>query len=239
MQNNISFFYKFLFGINVFFIVHTALFIGVLFLLFFGILYYFLNMKFLNTKNIIMLIVLPSLIALLIFLSQLLLVKINYNPEFLGSSFMFRTGLDGDLTYYNSYMNLIFHRIRDGSFLYQWYEFMIFSFICFIVFFSLNIYFNYFKLDFTNIDKISIFVLFLSMGAYFPYALIFTQSTVIHAKVFDPYLIIPLILVSFFNCPGILERESNFKGFMSLIFFCLGIFFALINLRLYSTQYPI
>ena len=235
----IIFKYKLIIAITVFFIAHTSLYIGILFISFYILTCLILNKDFISYKIIFQIIILPLIAALILFFSQLLFVKLNYNPEFVGSSFNYRSGFDGDILRYKSYLNLIFDRTRYSNTLYQWYELMVFSFISLVVYLAINIYNELFSKNYLPIYRKSLFVIVVSLGAYFPYALLFTQSTVIHAKVFDPYLLIPLILITFSSLPAILEKASRFKGLFCLLFLVIGIFLSLINLRLYSIEYPL
>lgn len=236
---NINSKFKIFIAFTVFFLTYTALYVAILFLLFFILTYLLFDKRFLSFKTISKIIFFPFILSLLLFFFQIFMAKANSSTELLGSSFNFRSGLDGDRSYYYSYLNLIFHRIRESVYIYQWYELMLFSVLSLLIYISINVYKAASSKNITKIEKQNIFIGIISFGAYVPYALLFTQSTVIHAKVFDPYLIIPLIIISCANLMGLIESKSSFKGFFCFIFFGIGVFLALRNLRLYSIEYPL
>jgi len=217
--------------ISVFMMAYVDLYSTIIFVFFFLFVLHVLDGSLLSNIKLTRNLIAPLGLALVLFIIQLIWVKFYFDATFISSTLSFRTGFDGDNIKYLTHANLIFHRIRQGSMVYQWYPLMGFCVVSAIIYWALNI----FQL---GKEKLPIILFLASVGIYLPYALFFTQSVVIHTKMHDPYMVAPLILIGFSMLPASLEQRNQFQGYYVFLFAILAFFFSMYNIRLFALEYP-
>ena len=156
---------------------------------------------------------LEFLLFLIYFIGLLLILKfsLGYNLTNDSSSFLFRSGLDGDLRYYATHIDLLHSKFRKMNRSYQWYLYMAFAISCLFLFFK-----DYLLNKLTNEEKI---LFIIPLGLFFPYFIIFPQSTIIHPYYTDPYLFYFLFFITSIFFPIYLKKKNFNQKNLLFVFF--------------------
>ena len=169
----------------------------------------------------------PFLLGAALVLVQPAIIKMVY-PEikFVGSGFLFRTGLDGNFKYAGDHWSLLFST-------YRWFNWpgLFVAGLLSIVMVSYGFLRN-------GKNKLQIIILFVCLVAYFLEAFLFSQSFIIHPYLYDVLLYLPIILCLFGFLPMQLETYTNKTGFFTMIFFVGSVCYSLVQLRAYALKYP-
>ena len=199
------------------------------FFLFLAVIWSLFGSKESLRKNFLKIAIFPILLGLMIFASQILLIKANYPQiEFVGSNFWFRTGFDGSTQYYTDHSALF--TVRKMFFL-KWYFLFFGGFVGFLFFI-----FGYKK--YINNNYLST-VIFALLCLYLPVAFVISQAVVIHAYYFDAYLALSAVLLLFSVLPMMLEKISGNWGGAILLFVITAFCYTFVQLRTYTIVYPL
>lgn len=182
--------------------------------------------------------IVPAILACSLFALQVLWVKLRYpNVEFVGSTFMFRSGLDGSKQVYATHVDLV-TRPLVFDFLPQmklltrpWFLFGGGGLAVLTVAW----------LYLTRLPQLkpAVFVLTIAVGVYLPYVFIFSQSAIIHPYMYDVYLAIPLTLALFAVLPAALERLTNNSGLITFAALLIALCYVMVQLRTYAIVFPL
>ncbi len=173
---------------------------------------------------------LPALLAMLLFSAQVMLVKYTHpEVEFYGSSFLFRSGLDGSRQYVDFHSD-IFHRYRFPTADFPTLFFGgLLGALAAVIFLLLD-YWAFLP---------TVIALGASVGLYVPSACMLMQSTIIHPYSYDTYLAVPLTLALFGILPLGLEKKTGQRGIFVFIFTLFAFGLAMVQLRNYAMLFPI
>ncbi|HUR79674.1 MAG TPA: hypothetical protein VM733_02845 [Thermoanaerobaculia bacterium] len=173
--------------------------------------------------------VLPWLAAMAIFGVQLGLAGADRDVKLIGSSFLYRTGLDGDAELYKTPLDIAFgrdivraQRPAAREQLFHW-PVLFFAGIAAVVAIFVR-------------ARDSILPLAALIGAYVLYAAVFSQAVALHPYLYDPLLAAPLILALFAIAPA---RFENGAGIVTLVTFLAAVWTAFYNVRIYAMTYPL
>ena len=169
---------------------------------------------------------------LIYFIGLLLILKfsLGYNITKDSSSFIFRSGLDGDLRYYATHIDLLHSKFRKMNRSYQWYLYMALAISCLFLFFK-----DYLLNKLTNEEKI---LFIIPLGLFFPYFIIFPQSTIIHPYYTDPYLFYFLFFITSIFFPIYLKKKNFNQKNLLFVFLIISFIFSFYHLRLFSVGFP-
>lgn len=166
------------------------------------------------------------------YISQLILLKFFYNISFTGKSFLFRSGLDGDMAYFATHLDLLHSKFRKLNRVYQWYSYMFLALICIILFVK-----DFFQ---NKIFTPKELILFLSpVGLFLPYFLIFPQSTIIHPYYTDPYFFYFLFFLTGIYMPVHLKKIHMNENLLLFAYCLINVIFTFYHLRLFSIGFPL
>lgn len=155
-----------------------------------------------RSYDIMALFIVPVAIVALYLTAQELLVRSNYKSVFfVGSTLAFRTGLDGDGTWYRDHWDLLLRGLNVGavSDLVRWPILFTVSLLFAGVLLS--------RYQHTPPLREPIKIVIAAIGLYVPFAMAMSQATVIHPYVWDICLVVPCILVSFCLFPAWLQTR--------------------------------
>jgi len=184
-------------------------------------------------------IVAPAAAALIVFSLQLAVVHVRYpSIPLIGSSFLFRSGLDGDTTYYRDHFDIISGRDRVRSVfpnsrapLFRWPALFVAGVVSMA---ALLIFFVRRRLP------ASAFISLVTLtGAYALFGAVFSQATVIHPYYFDYLLVTPIILAVFGYLPAVAESLTSNRGVFVLLSMFASVWYVMVQLRDYALRYPL
>lgn len=167
--------------------------------------------------------------AVLVMVIQINWVKFNHPQVNLsGSSFIYRSGLDGDMQYYSSHLDLLL--TQYVPWLPRWKVLLtlgIFSAIAVICMAQRNRkYFNHQT------------TLLMGIGSFVPMAFFFSQNGVIHPQCYEHLLALPLILALFALLPAWIETYTRHSGIVVLFSGLMAFAFAGIQMLAYWLHMP-
>lgn len=214
----------------IFFAAYIDLFNTILFESFLILVWYIFGNKDNLIKYWVQILILPLLIAVALFSSQLLIAYINHpNAEFIGSGFFFRSGLDGSTDYYNTHLALITRRDPAWGHL-KWPVLGIAGCLSFI-----GLMFSYRKI--VN-DRLIPLLTFALLGLYFPIAFVLSQVVSIHPYYYDPYLAVTAIFLVFGITPMLMEKIYDQWGGFSCLFALIAGCYVFVQLRSFMVGFP-
>ncbi len=194
-------------------------------------------------RRLALTIVAPVLLALGVFACQLLWIRAHH-PELprTGSSFAYRTGLDGASTeHYIDQLDIAFGRdtVRQGFAragfphvrqLFRWAWVFAAGALALL---ALLIAAARGKVP----PEVTLVLLSL-LGCYILYAAVFSQVVAIHPYFFDLLLFTPLILALFVVLPSAVESVTHQQGIVTTGIVLLAIWVSMTQLRQYALLYP-
>ncbi len=171
---------------------------------------------------------LPWLAAIAIFGLQLGLASADRDVKLIGSSFVYRTGLDGDAELYKTPLDIALgrdivraQRPAARAQLFHW-PVLFFAGIAAVIAVFIR-------------ARDSVLPLATLIGAYVLYAAVFSQAVALHPYLYDALLFAPLVLALFALGPATFEKGT---GLVTLVMFFAAMWTAFYNVRIYAMTYP-
>jgi hypothetical protein len=182
---------------------------------------------------------LPVALVLAILMVQRAVVdRLHPDVPVLGSSMMFRSGLDGSVSYYGDHKDLLYGRRTPARRAADPLEDSL-RFPMLFVLGGLAILAIFVSFARGNSSaRLPVFLVVAFGGTYALYAAIFSQSITVHPYLYDPILVLPFILALFTFVPSRLEVRTRRTGMFVLIVAFAGWIHAGSNLREYAKRYP-
>lgn len=155
-----------------------------------------------------------------------------------GSSFLYRTGLDGDAMFYGDHLDIAFNRdvvraTRPGNrqFLFRW-PVLFFAGVSAV----LILFVAYLR---ARAPRLAITILTPLLGTYVLLAAVFSQAVALHPYLNDVLLVTPLILALFALLPALVETHTHRTGAIVLITLFAAVWTSMFQLRLYALAFPL
>ena len=204
---------------------------GLLFLFtYFGIVA-LLSPSRLRTQKLFWTVAVPVFLVLGIHVCQILMVKHHFpDARFMGGTFLYRSGLDGDQKFFLSHMDILTNIRRSLPYL-QW---RLFFYAGTLMLFALIPLFVK-----RREARIPVTVVLMVTGIYIPWAFVFSQSWSVHPYLYDIMLFPSLILATFVIFPAFLERMSGNHRIIVLVTLCLAVCYSFVQLRDYAVSFPL
>jgi hypothetical protein len=142
-----------------------------------------------------------------------------------GSSFAFRSGLDGDLGDYRDIMDIVVGKRN----LFYWYGFLLLAIAALVI-----LVFYFLKKDSAKLflpDLTYVLLLLLFMVLYF---MVFSQSVIVHPHLHMPILFLWAVLLGLLLLPVVLEKMSGHSKIFIILSFIASWIIIWINLRAYA-----
>lgn len=191
-------------------------------------------------RRLLFVLAIPCLAALSVFgLQRLGLRRLEerhaVNVE--GSPFAFRSGLDGDATYYTDHLDVAFRRDTaranfpvNREALFRWPSLFFAGALALLA--TLAAYAR------GRVPRIAALVPASMAGLYVLYAAVFSQAVVIHPYLYDRILVAPLILAAFGLLPAWIEPFTTRRGVVVTVAFFCALWLCFFQLRLYALWFP-
>jgi hypothetical protein len=180
--------------------------------------------------------VLPGLLAFGVYSLQVSWVRWNFpGVEFVGSSLMFRTGLDGSTQYYRGLSDLW---SRRSSFFMPYLEPILQPSFLFVAGGLAVLVLAGLYLTILPQLKGTVCTLATGLGLYGMYVFIFSQVAVIHPYMYDILVAIPLVVALFAALPASLERLTHHKGLFTFVSLLTAVAYCFVQLRAYAVAFP-
>lgn len=183
-------------------------------------------------RRLIGMLLLPWLAAYAIYGIQLSCAK---GETLIGSSFQYRSGLDGDAMFYGDHLDIAFGRdlVRAGrsDTLFRWPALFfagVAALLAILIAFARG-----------RAPRIVALVLVTLAGEYVLYAAVFSQAVALHPYLFDALLVTPLILALFALAPALAEVSTQRTGLIVLLALFGAAWLSMFQLRLYAQSYPL
>ena len=190
-------------------------------------------------KRIVLMVVLPSAVAMTIFGLQLIggRSERGRGVNIAGSSFQYRSGLDGDAMFYGDHLDIAFgrdlprkHRSGNPQFLFQWGILFFIGAAALLI--TLAAYVR------GRVPRVAAITLLTLTGAYLLTAAVFSQAVALHPYLYDVLLLTPLVLALFVCVPALVEERTGATGLIIVIVLFAAAWTSLFQLRLYALAYP-
>jgi hypothetical protein len=189
-------------------------------------------------RRFLLLALVPCVLAVALHGLQLYGASMRFpDMEMSGSTFMFRSGLDGESLYYLDHLDIAWRRDlarmnwpanRDALFRWPW-VFVLGTLSTLAVFAAYVA---------RRGPRIAVEVLTALIGAWALYAAVFSQSVVIHPYLYDVLLFAPLAVALFAVAPAILESLTRRTGAILLVVVLCACWYSAFQMRLYALRYP-
>lgn len=153
-----------------------------------------------------------------------------------GSSFLYRSGLDGDSMFYGDHLDIAFGRDmlrrapENAQFYFRW-EWLFLAGVASVLV-TLAAYVR------RRAPPIAIVALFALVGMYLLYAAVFSQGVALHPYHYDALLVTPLILALFAMAPALVEAQTRRTGLFVLLALFGATWLSMFQLRIYALCYP-
>jgi hypothetical protein len=191
-------------------------------------------------RQLLTICIVPAVLAIAVFAAQMTWVNLRY-PDIPkeGSSFLFRSGLDGALTYYDSHLDIATRRDvvqkavfpKAGASLFQWKWLFLASAAALLTILALAAR--------GRMPRPAVVSLLSLLGAYVFYAAMFSQAVFIHPYLYDVLLYTPLVLALFVVLPAFAETLTERRGIAIAAVFFVAAWVSMVQLRQYATQFPL
>jgi hypothetical protein len=188
-------------------------------------------------KSPLKVLVLPGLAAWGVYRLQVIWVRRNFpEVELVGSSFLFRAGLDGSTQYYGGLSDLWSRRfhffmphlepIVQPSFLF------VAGGLAVLILAALYL---------TRLPQLKgpLSGLVTGLGLYGLYVSILSQAAVIHPYMYDILVAVPLVVALFAALPASLERLTHNTGLFTLVSLFTAFVYCFVQLRAYAVAFPL
>ncbi len=178
----------------------------------------------------------PGLAAWGVYRLQVFWVERSFpGVELVGSSLLFRTGLDGSTEILPGFSDLLSRRF---SFFMPYLEPIIQSWFLFAVgglaILALAV------LYLTKLPQLkeTVSTLATGLGLYWLYVGTFSQAAVIHPYMYDALVAIPLVVALFAALPASLERLTGNTGLVTFVTVLTAFVYCFVQLRAYAVAFP-
>jgi hypothetical protein len=189
-------------------------------------------------RRLVLVSIAPALFAISLYKLQVRTMEQRFpNAEMTGSTFMFRSGLDGESVYYGDHLDIA--RRRDlaranwgvnRQYLFRWEWVFILGAMS-----TLAVVAAYIA---GRAPRISVEVLTWLVGGWIIYAAVFSQAFVIHPYLFDVLLFAPLVVALFAVAPALAESLTRRTGAILLLVVLGAFWYSLFQMRLYALRAP-
>ncbi|HEX2122634.1 MAG TPA: hypothetical protein VHL59_13425 [Thermoanaerobaculia bacterium] len=191
-----------------------------------------------SIRRLLGVVIVPAVLALSLFAGQRAWVRAMH-PEAptSGSTFLFRTGLDGATTYYVDHLDIAYRRDlarlnfpTNSQHLFRW-KWMFFAGTAALLIAVA-------AATRGRVPPMAAVSLLSLLGAYLLYAAVFSQAIVIHPYIFDVLLFTPLALALFVVVPAFFEAMAEQRGVIVVAVFLLAVWLSFVHMRKYAMWYP-
>lgn len=189
-------------------------------------------------RRLVVTLLLPWLAAYAIYGIQLTCAKreaARTGAALIGSSFPYRTGLDGDATFYRDHLDIAFGRdvVRAGrpKSRFRWPLLFIAGTAALLAILAAFLR--------GRAPRIAIVALLALAGEYVLYAAVVSQAVMLHPYLFDALLVAPLTLALFAVAPALVEGSTKRSGLIAFITLFAAVWLSMFQLRLYALSYPL
>lgn len=180
----------------------------------------------------------PACLAIGLYKLQIHAAELRFpNAEFVGSTFMFRSGLDGESLYYGDHLDIARRRdVGRGNWpvnrehLFRWKWVFILGAIS-----TLSVVGAYVA---RRAPRIAVEVLTWLAGGWLFYAAVFSQAVTIHPYLYDVLLFAPLAVALFAAVPALAESMTRRTGAILMLTVLCACWYSLYQMRLYALRYP-
>jgi hypothetical protein len=192
-----------------------------------------------SPRRLAVTLLLPWMCALGIYGLQLISARSERSQtgtKLVGSSFVYRTGLDGDAMFYGTHLDIAYGRdvVRgpepERQFLFRWPWLFACGVASVLATFAASIS--------GRAPRSAGIALSALLGSYLLYAAVFSQAVVLHPYHFDLMLVTPLILALFAIVPALLESLTRRTGTFVLVALLAATCLSMFQLRIYALSYP-
>ncbi|HEX9373822.1 MAG TPA: hypothetical protein VF897_22615, partial [Roseiflexaceae bacterium] len=189
-------------------------------------------------KRLAAVLLVPWAAALAIYAIKLSAARHELGAKLAGSSFLYRSGLDGDAALYGDHLDIAYgrdivraHRPGNHQYLFRWTWLFLAGAAAALA--TLAAYVR------GRAPRIAVVALVALIGTYLLYAAVFSQAVAMHPYLYDALLATPLILALFAFVPALLESLTQRSGVFVLVALLGAIWLAMFQLRLYALCYPL
>lgn len=225
-------------ALSVFLLAYMELVAGIAFVVSYGIATVILETDGSALKRLCLACAVPALLALALHRGLLLHVSAMF-PDIPqeGSSFLFRSGLDGSTTYYRDHLDIALARETarrnfppNGALLFDWMWIFLAGSSALVGVLA--------AASRGRVGRPGVITLASLIGAYLLTAALFSQSVVIHPYLYDVMIFTPLVLVLFAMLPSLIEPSVRFRGTLVIVVVLLAAWVSMLQMRQYVLQYP-
>ena len=211
---------------------------GLAFVFVMGVVFLLLGQRH-SWKRFLLVALAPALVAVTLYELQLFVVAKRFpDTPTSGSTFIFRSGLDGESLYYGDHLDIAYRRDvasnnwpANRQYLFRW-KWVFFGGVIAAV----GLIAAYVR---GRAPRFAIDVVFSLTGAWLVYAAVFSQAVMIHPYLYDVILFTPLAVALFALAPALAESLTRRSGVFVLIAFLCAFWYSLFQMRLYAMQYPV
>jgi hypothetical protein len=192
-------------------------------------------------RRFVLVVALPLVAALVLYQVQMRIASARYpDVPTVGSSMLFRTGLDGDASVYGDHLDIAFNRsIPRGNwgtpdiqkYFFRWptvFVLGVVSLVAVLIAFVRG-----------RAPRLALETLVSLTGAWVLYAAVFSQAVKIHPWLYDLLLFAPLAIALFALAPSLLESLTGRTGAIVLVIVFSAFWYSLFQMRIYSIRYPL
>lgn len=189
-------------------------------------------------KQLLLVVIAPALAAVMLYECQIYGVTKRFpNSPLSGSTFLFRSGLDGESVYYGDHLDIAMRRDvarnnwqANRQYLFRWKWVFILGVIA-----TMSLVTAYVL---GRAPKIALDAVIALAGTWIVYAAVFSQGVMIHPYLYDVMLFTPLVMSLFAFAPALLESVTRRSGVFVLIAFLCAFWYTFFQMRLFALQYP-
>ncbi len=226
---------------SVFLLVYMEFIAGLTFIASYAAITLILTSDLIVWRRLVLSCVLPVVLALGLFTGQktwMTMMRPDMPQD--GSTFLFRTGLDGSTQYYQDHRDIAYGRHvaradwpeRSRATLFYWrWLFMAGTAALLTMLVAATMR--------AVVPPIAVIAVTSLLGAYVLYAALFSQSVVIHPYLYDVMLFTPLALALFVVTPAFIESRARRKGIVVVVVLFLAAWVAMVNMRDYAVRNPV
>lgn len=191
-------------------------------------------------KRFVLVVALPCVVAFALYQLQLKVAMTRFpGAATTGSNMLWRTGFDGESTYYGDHLDIAKRRDwargnwppANRKQLFRWpWVFILGTISTFGVLIAFI---------FNRAPRISLEALIALIGSWLLYAAIFSQAFVIHPYLYDVLLFTPLAIALFAIGPSLLESLTRRTGAIVLVVLFSAVWYSFFQMRLYALRWPL
>lgn len=191
-------------------------------------------------RRLVLMLLVPWLVAFALYRVQMTVADryaARIGAKVVGSSFPYRSGLDGDAMFYRNHLDIAYGRdvVRAGrpgkpQYLFRWPSLFFGGVVALLAVLAAYVR--------GRTPRIAVIVLATLAGVYLLFAATLSQWVVLHPYLFDILLVTPLILALFAIAPALVEAHTNRTGLVVLVTFFGAVWLSMFHLRLYALAYP-